>query len=118
MPINQREVYLLPHPFDTTAEAHPHIILSHRDANNHERTFIAVMITSSPRKDDFSFDLVDDMFEKPLAKQGCHVRMHLLTLALDEDISSHLLTKMKKQYFDELMRSIGDIVFNFEFSPL
>ena len=92
--------------------------MSVREANQHEQTFIAIMITSAPRKDDFSFALTDDMFETPLRKTGCHARMHLLVLALNEDISSKLLTKMKKTYFDQLMKSIGDLVFNFDFSPL
>ena len=54
MPINQREVYILPHPWDNDAEKHPFIVLSCLDANNHERTFLAVMITSEPKRiDDF-----------------------------------------------------------------
>ena len=119
MPVNQREVYFLPHPFDPKVPEHPHIVLSVLNANNHEQTFIAVMITTSEHyHDDYSFDLNNSMFEKPLAKEGSHVRMHLLTLALEEDRIGPCKNKMKKFFFDQLMESIGDSVFGFSFKPL
>jgi hypothetical protein len=120
MPINQREVYILPHPWDNDAEKHPFIVLSCLDANNHERTFLAVMITSEPKRiDDFSFLLQDGMFERPLKYPNCHARMHLIMMALNEDTEDlPPVNKMKKGYFDQLMKSIGDLIFNFDFSPL
>lgn len=119
MPINQREVYLLPHPWDNNAERHPFIVLSIEDANAHERTFLAVMITSEQaRIHDFSFHLRDDMFEKPLKKPRCHVRMHLIMMAFDEETKDiPPVNKMKKIYFDELMKNIGDMIFNYDFRP-
>lgn len=120
--INQRDVYLLPFPFgDENGEPHPYIILSINDANVQEDSFQAVMITSSSYKDDFSFKLTDEMFDKPLEKSNCHVRMHLIILGLNEHILNPNLKpfcRMKKYYFDQLMRTIGELVFNYEFSPL
>ena len=118
--INQRDVFLLPFPFDTGTPVadHPFIVLSIQEANAHEQTFIAVMITSTNRKDDLSFELTDDMFEKKLDKIGCHVRMHLLTLYLDNDIRGKKINEMKQFYFNHLMKAIGELVFNYNFSPL
>lgn len=119
MAIKQREVYLLPHPFDSKVERHPFIILSSDEANEHEDTFIAVMITSSDvYRNDFSFDIRDGMFEKPLHKSGSHVRMHLLTLYLNEDITANRINIMKEFYFRQLMAAVGDLVFGCEFKPL
>ena len=121
--INQREVYLLPFPFGSSqGEDHPHIVLSIKDANEHESTFLAVMITTSKiHRDELSFELTNEMFDKPLQKENSHVRMHLIMLVLNSEIRGKIgkpLCTMKKQYFDQLMKSIGEFVFNYEFIPL
>ncbi|SHM12282.1 type II toxin-antitoxin system PemK/MazF family toxin [Chitinophaga sp. CF418] len=119
MAVNQRDVYLLPHPYGNNhGEPHPHIVLSVLEANQYENTFIAVMITSSSvTRDDFSFALYDQMFEKPLAKKNCHARMHLMTLSFGEDIDRPKINTMKIAPFKELMRSIGDLIFDYDFLP-
>jgi uncharacterized protein YukJ len=118
MVVNQRDVFLLPHPFDSQGEPHPHIVLSVKEANEQENTFVVVMITSSGKTiDDFSFMLSDEMFEKPLQKKNCHVRMHLLTSSFDEYIDRPKINTMKVAPFKELMKSIGDLIFNYNFSP-
>jgi hypothetical protein len=119
MAVNQRDVYLLPHPYGNNhGEPHLHIVLSVLEANQYENTFVAVMITSSSvTRDDFSFTLYDQMFEKPLAKKNCHVRMHLMTLSFGEDIDRPKINTMKPAPFKELMRSIGDLIFDYEFLP-
>lgn len=120
MVIKQREVYVLPHAITLLpTEKHPFIVLSTEDANSHERTFIAVMMTGSEfTRDDYSFELNDSMFEFQLKKPGCHARMHLVTLCLDEKIIGNKVNTMKEFYFNQLMKSIGDLVFNYDFSPL
>ncbi len=119
MAVSQREVYTLPHPISLKPqEKHPFIVLSTMEANNNENTFIAVMITGSDvTNDDYSFDLTDEMFIKPLKKPNCHVRMHLVTLCLNEDIIGQKVNEMKDFYFKELMASIGDLIFDFDFKP-
>ena len=123
MPINQRDVYLLPFPFDShNGQDHLHIVLSIQEANGQDKSFLAVMITTSEfHKDELSFHLNDNMFEKPLQKDGSHARMHIIMLALNKEIVGTIgkpLNRMKKIYFDQLMKSIGELVFNFEFNPL
>ena len=120
MNINQRDVLLLPHPLENGHHSpHPHIVLSVQEANQHENTFIAVMITSSSfTKDDFSFNLNDATFEKPLAKSGCHARMHLITITRELWFDhNNKVNTMKPAPFNELMKSIGDLVFNYNFTP-
>lgn len=116
MTVNQRDVLLLNHSFDSAAP-HPFIILSVNEANQQENTFVGVMITSSAAtRDDFSFDLNNDMFEKPLGKDRCHVRMHLITWSFNEHIVKPV-NRMKSYAFRQLMKSIGDLIFDYEFMP-
>jgi hypothetical protein len=119
MAVSQREVYILPHPISLKPEEkHPFIVLSILEANNNENTFIGVMITGSEiTKDDYSFELKDEMFIKPLKKDNCHVRMHLITLCLTEEVIGQKVNEMKDFYFKELMASIGDLIFNYDFKP-
>jgi hypothetical protein len=119
MAVNQREVYLSPHPISLDPnEKHPFIVLSVLDANNNENTFIGVMITGSEiTRDDYSFDLKDEMFTRPLNKANCHVKMHLITLCLNSEIIGQRVNEMREFYFRQLMASIGDIVFNYDFKP-
>lgn len=120
MAVKQREVYLLPHPINpNTQEYHPFIVISTESSNLRENTFLAVMITASENTiDDHSFQLSDEMFDKPLRKTGCHARMHLIMLCLPEEIRNNKLNTMKDFYFKQLMKSIGDIVFNYDFTPI
>ncbi len=119
MAVNQRDVYLLPHPFGNNhGEPHPHIVLSVLEANQYENTFVTVMITSSSiTRDDFSFSLYDQMFEKPLAQKGCHVRMHLMTMSFGEDIDRPKINTMKIVAFRQLMQRIGNLIFDYDFQP-
>ena len=119
MSVEQREVYLLPPTHDSSIVEHPFIVLSCKTANEYEGTFVGVMITSSSNyHDDYSFDLSDQMFERPLDKPNSHARMHLVTLCLDNTIKGKRINKMKPAYFKQLMRSIGDLVFNYDFIPI
>jgi len=126
MPVNQRDVILLPHPFGSQyAEDHPHVIISIKECNDHEATALAVMMTGSDQThDEYSFDVSDEMFEKPLKKQNCHIRMHLIALYLKEDMQvDHnnkpiVLNRMNVADFNRLMRDIGELVFEFSFKPL
>lgn len=117
--INQREVYLLPHPIDPAKGDHPFIVLSIEECNSFESTFLAVMITSSPNyDDDLSFPLLNEMFDKNLTKANSKARMHLIMLCLNKEIIGNRINVMKQFYFDKLMKEIGSLVFNFNFAPL
>lgn len=118
MTVEQRDVYLLP-PTHANIEDHLFIVLSTKEANDYEGTFVGVMITSSDKwHDDYSFDLTDAMFESPLDKKNSHARMHLVTLCLNGDVKGKRVNRMKPMYFKELMASIGDLVFGYSFKPI
>jgi hypothetical protein len=117
--IKQRELYILPYTINDKIETHPFIVLSCLEANEHENTFIAVMISSSEiTKDDHSFNLSNEMFEKELKAENCHVRMHLIFMCMPEDIKSNRINIMKISYFNHLMKEIGAMIFNYDFSPI
>jgi mRNA-degrading endonuclease toxin of MazEF toxin-antitoxin module len=119
MTVEQRDVYLFPPTHDSKLEHHPFIVLSTKEANEYEKTFVAVMVTSSDiYRDDFSFELTDGMFDGPLPKKDSHVRMHLLTLCIEKHIKGPRINRMKPAYFKQLMKSIGDLIFNYDFNPL
>lgn len=118
MAVDQRDVYLLPWYLDPKEEDHLYIVLSIREANDHESTFVAVPITTSAVfNNDYSFQLSNDMFEEPLKKSNSHARMHLVTLCLNNEIVGKRMNRMKSQYFRQLMKDIGDLVFNYDFTP-
>ena len=124
MAVKQREVYILPFPDvlyskEKDQEDHPFIVLSCDESNdNNDNTFIGVMISGMKYKDDNSFELSDDMFDKPLAKPGCHVRMHLITLCIKKDIlTKNPVNTMLERDFRFLMKNIGELIFNYKFSP-
>lgn len=119
MGTSQREVYFLEYPPPGVSGKHMHIVLSTLESNKNTSTFVAVMITSSDQfRDDYSFDLNDDMFETVfLRKAGSHVRMHLVTLCLETDKIGNRISRMKPFYFSEMMKTIGEMVFNYDFTP-
>lgn len=119
MSVEQREVYLLPPTHNSRLEDHLYIVLSTKESNEYENTFVGVMITSSDiYRDDYSFELSDAMFEKPLDKKNSHARMHLLTLCVGKDIVGRRINRMKPLFFKQLMKSIGDLIFDYSFTPL
>jgi hypothetical protein len=119
MVIKQRDVYILPHPISKSGDPHPFIVLSVQESNEHESTFIAVMVTSEPgRFNDHSFALTNDMFISDLKYPKCHARMHLMMLCLNSEIIGSKKNEMKAFPFQQLMKSIGAIIFNYEFKPL
>ena len=118
MAVNQRDVYLIEFPpFDNVIDQHLFIVLSIEESNQYENSFIAAMITSTKYQDDYSFPISDGMFDSPLDKSGSHVRMHLITLCYDREIKGRKVNAMKEFYFRQLMKSIGDLVFNYNFTP-
>lgn len=119
MEINQRDVFILDPPFAETLAQHPFIVLSHKESHLVEGTFIGVMITYGKLyRDDYSFNLTGDMFESVLDKQSCHARMHLVTLFYEGGIKGRKINKMKPFYFRQLMKTIGELGFNYNFIPL
>lgn len=114
MIINQRDVsnYNFPFP-DGKWKAHPVIVLSTPQVILVEQTFIGIPISHSALHNDnlFSFPLYDSSFDKPLAYNGSHARMHLITVLRTNEIIGKAINKMKQDDFNELFSQIQEMVF-------
>lgn len=95
---------------------HPVIVISNDDINQHESGFIGVMMTSeeSYKGDEYSFELSDDMFTKPLGKKFSAVRLHLIGNFINKDIikNGNSGNQIKKTDFNRLMVNINNTTFN------
>ncbi len=95
---------------------HPVIVISNDDINQHEGGFIGVMMTSeeSYKGDEYSFELSDDMFTKPLGKKFSAVRLHLIGNFINNDIikNANSGNQIKKTDFNRLMVNINNTTFN------
>lgn len=90
-------------------KAHPALIVSNENVLNTEEIFYAVMISSNPFNDDFTFELENNMLTKPLPKKSfvkCQLLQSYSTFEVLSKISS-----VKKEYFDRIKKKIFDTVF-------
>ena len=113
---NQREVVEVHFrlPDNGRLENHPVIIISNSSINNTERGFVAIMMTSEhDDEDEYSFEIKDSMFEKPIGKAVSAVRLHLIGNFMNTDIipNSHSGNKMKEEVFRRLLVHINRITF-------
>lgn len=117
MAINQRDVFLL--KLEDVPD-HPCIVVSSSASNDFEGSFLAVLITSNGANDTMTFPLFDQMFETPLPKKNSQARCHMMFLNREKHIignKSVPLNRMKEAPFNELMKQIGECVFNFNIEP-
>ena len=90
-------------------QKHPFLIISCRAASSKEAYHTAVMMTASSYTDQFTFKVEDDMFESPLRKQNCQLRLYIL-VSFAETKSKELVTRMKKVHFKNVVQQIKDYV--------
>jgi hypothetical protein len=109
---NQRDLVWLNDPAilpDGTELDHPVLIISCSAANSRENHYTAVMMTASSHTDLFSFKLHNTMFESPLAKEGCQIRMYIL-LSIRQVKIKKMVNRMKKIDFENLTKQIKEYV--------
>lgn len=103
-------------PSEGTYEKHPVIVLSNDEINNEEGGFVAVMMTSQEhyRGDEYSFDLDDTMFTKPLGKPYSAARVHLIGNFMNFDIipNKNSGNQMRIEPFKRLLVNINRTTFN------
>lgn len=100
-------------------DKHYFVVLSGNEANKNINTFIGVMITTSNKYyDDYSFDVEEGMFDPALPKESSHIRMSLVSLCIDNKIIGQRKAVMKERFFCQLMETIGDLMFGFEFKRM
>lgn len=85
-------------------KVHPALVISNRDVLEIENIFYALMISSKPLPDDFSYELSNDMLTKPLRKKS-YVKCQLIQ-AYSEDEVLKKISSVKQKYFDEIIQNI------------
>lgn len=104
MKIQQRDIVELNFELpDGRFKAHPALVISNENVLDTEEIFYAVMISSNPFNDDFTFELENDMLSKPVK---CLLLQSYSTIEVLSKISS-----VKKEFFEKIKKKIFDTVF-------
>jgi len=109
MDLHQRDLVFLYDDIHTknSIQEHPYIVISCQDAILHDGFVIVVMTTSSGMyNDDYSFPLTNEMFVKPLDKENCQARMHIIISVKNSQIAKRSVNKMKLVHFKQLLKQI------------
>jgi hypothetical protein len=113
MAYQQRDVVKIPGTLLPSGETlrHPFLIISCNAVlnNEKERFHMGVMMTSSSISDKFSFPLDDSMFERPLEKANCQLRLHII-ISFPESRIEKLMTRMNKRDFTQVINQIKESV--------
>jgi len=96
-------------PYSKETKTHPAIIISNNDVHD-EEMYICVMMTSSKTKDLFTFEISNEMLNKPSTKDFSQARCHIVTYVLEK----HILTNankstLKPNAVDRLVTHINQI---------
>lgn len=111
---NQRDVVFVREELpDGKLEEHPFLIISCKAANEKESYYTGVMMTASAHTDHFTFPLHDLMFERPLAKKNCQLRLYILVSFPEKKIRS-FFNRMKKVDFKAVLEQIKNYVLSMD----
>lgn len=94
---------------DGNSAIHPFLIISCRAASNMENYYTGVMMTGNTQEDIYSFALENNMFERPLEKSNCQLRLYIL-VSFNENRIRSLLSRMNKVPFAEVLDRIKNYV--------
>lgn len=72
-------------PYSKETKTHPAIIISNEEVHN-EEIYICVMMTTSDVKDIFTFEITDEMLNKPSDKAFSQARCHIVTYIMEKHI--------------------------------
>ena len=110
MKVQQRDIvevnFQLP---DGKLKPHPALVISNQDVLEAEDIFYAVMISTKPYHDEFTFALKNEMLSKPLSKTS-FVKCQLIQAYTTTEVLSKLAT-LKQEYFLQIKQKIFDSVF-------
>lgn len=76
---------------------------------NTEDIFYAVMISSNPINDEFTFELENEMLTKPLKKRSFVKCQFLQSYSTEEVITKK--STVKQLYFDKILKRIFETIF-------
>jgi hypothetical protein len=107
---NQRDVVKVNALLPTGGEAvHPFLIISCNRANSKENYYTGVMMTGSAHTDGSTFEVENNMFERPLQKENCQLRLYIL-VSFPESKIKEFVSRMKKIHFAQVIQEIKDYV--------
>ena len=110
MKINQRDIVELNFELPNgKMKIHPALVISNGNVLDTEDIFYAVMISTKPFNDEFTFELNNDMLSKPLPKHS-FVKCQLLQSYSADEVMSKLST-VKPAYFEQIKNRIFETVF-------
>lgn len=109
MPYQRGEIievpFLIPH--NNRFENHPMVIISNQEVYESDECYIGVMLTSSRYFDRFTFEITNDLLEKPNNKSFAQARCHLIAYILETHIISNShQNKMHETAVDRLVDRI------------
>lgn len=96
---------------DGTSLDHPVLIISSNTANSYENSYTGVMMTSSTKIDRFSYKVDNLMFESPLDKTGCQLRMYIIIGFKESDVRV-FKNRMKTAFLQTVLDQIRKLVFS------
>lgn len=110
MKVQQRDIIELNFELpDGKLKIHPALVISNQQVLNTEDIFYAVMISTKPYNDEFTFELENDMLLKPLSKKS-FVKCQLIQSYTTNEVISKI-SSVKSVYFEEIKQMIFDTVF-------
>ena len=93
--------------------AHPILIISSNRSNNYEDFYTGVMMSSTSHTDRFTFSCEDGMFDSPLVKKNCQLRMYILLSFKAIEVKG-LLNRIKPIHLTAVLRQIKELVFSID----
>jgi mRNA-degrading endonuclease toxin of MazEF toxin-antitoxin module len=110
MKIEQRDIVELNFELpDGRFKVHPALVVSNENVLNAEDIFYAVMISTKPFNDDFTFELENNMLSKALSRKSFIKCQLLQSYSVDEVLSK--ISSVKPLYFEKIKKMIFDTVF-------
>jgi hypothetical protein len=110
MRVQQRDIIELNYELPNGKfKTHPALVNSNSNVLETEDIFYAVMISSNPMNEEFSFELDNSMLTKPLSKKSFVKCQLIQSYTTDEAISK--LSSLKQVNFDKVLKRIFETVF-------
>jgi mRNA-degrading endonuclease toxin of MazEF toxin-antitoxin module len=110
--VRQRDIVEI--SFDTDfGGIHPAIVLSNKLVQEIEGYFVCVMMTSKNWDDEFSFVINDSMVIKPLKREHCEARCHLINFVpIDAIVKNKNSNQLRIDAFKDLINQINNTTFS------
>jgi mRNA-degrading endonuclease toxin of MazEF toxin-antitoxin module len=92
---------------------HPAIVISNKLVQEVEGYFVCIMMTSKNHDDEFSFPITDNMVMKPMKREHCEARCHLLNFVpVESIIRNRNNNQLKINPFKKLIKKINESTFS------